>query len=123
MDRSCGLLGTTVNKDKKMVIRIIGILFIIGALLAAGFEVAGWASSGSYKSITLGGLWYEIHRSSLNGAQAGVQRYLAPWLWDPIIIWILVRPVWLIAGVPGLLLTWLGWPRKTKRRKRFHLDH
>ena len=41
---------------KNMITRIIGILLIIGALVAAGFEIAGFASSGAYKPITLGDL-------------------------------------------------------------------
>ena len=104
---------------KNMITRIIGTLLIIGALVAAGFEVAGWASSGAYKPITLGGVWYDIHRASLNGAQAVVQRYLTPWLWDPAITWILMQPAWATTALPGIALVWLGWPRKKRRRRRF----
>ena len=102
-----------------MIARIIGVLLIIGALVAAGFEIAGWASNSAYKFVTLGGLWAEIHRASLNAAQAGVQRYVAPWLWDPIIVWVLLQPAWATLGVPGILFLWLGWPRKKRRRRRF----
>ncbi len=102
-----------------MIIRIIGALFILAALAAAGVEVVQWISSGTYKPVTLGGVWYMIHRASLNASQAGIQRYVAPWLWDPIITWILVQPAWAITGPPGAVLLWLGRPRKKRRRRAF----
>ena len=102
-----------------MIARIIGLLLIIGALVAAGFEIAGWASSGTYKFVTLGDVWYATHRASLNTAQAVVQRYLTPWLWDPAVVWLLVKLAWTTLGVPGILLLWLGWPRKKRRPRRF----
>jgi hypothetical protein len=101
-----------------MIIRIIGTMLILAALTAAGIELFQWYSTGAYKPVTLGGVWYMVHRASLNAAQAGIQRYVAPWLWDPIIIWVLVQPVWATAGLPGAGLLWLGWPRKKRRHRR-----
>jgi hypothetical protein len=101
-----------------MIIRVLGALLILTALVAAGFEVAHWISAGSYKPVTPGGVWYAVHRASLNTAQAAVQRHLAPWLWDPAIMWLLVQPAWAVAGVPGGLLLWLGRRRKRRRPRR-----
>ena len=100
-----------------MITRIIGALLILAALAAAGVELAQWISSGTYKSVTLGGLWYMVHRASLNASQAGIQRYVAPWLWDPGIVWLLVQPAWAITGLPGAVLLWLGRPKKKRRRR------
>ena len=105
-----------------MIVRIIGALLVIGALTAAGFEIAGWASSGKYAFITLGDIWYATHKASLNTSQAVVQRYVAPWLWDPAIMWVLLRPAWASVGLPGLLLLWLGRRRK-KGKRRFRRPH
>ncbi|MDX1484353.1 MAG: hypothetical protein R3229_07715 [Alphaproteobacteria bacterium] len=105
-----------------MITRIIGALLILAALVAAGFELVNWISAGSYKAVTLGGIWFAVHKASLNAAQAGIQRYVAPWLWDPAIMWVLVQPAWATLGVPGALLLWLGRPRKRRRRRRFRRD-
>lgn len=103
-----------------MVTRIIGALLVLAALVAAGIEVAQWISSGAYKPMALGSVWCAVHCGSLNAAQAGIQRYIAPWLWDPVIVWVLLKPAWATAGLPGLLLLWLGRPKKKHRRhKRF----
>ena len=101
-----------------MVLRVIGALFILAALVAAGMELVQWFSSGTYKPMTLGGLWYMFHRASLNASQAVIQRYIAPWLWDPTITWVLIQPVWATAGLPGAVLVWLGWRKKKNRRPR-----
>lgn len=106
-----------------MITRIIGALLILAALVAAGIEVAQWISTGAYKPITLGGVWYDVHRASLNASQAGIQRYVAPWLWDPVIVWVLVKPAWTTVGLPGLLLLWLGRPKKRRRRARRFRDN
>jgi len=102
-----------------MITRIIGALFILAAIAAAGVELVQWISSGAYKSVTLGGVWYMVHHASLNASQAGIQRYVAPWLWDPVIISILVQPAWVIAGPIGTALLWLGWTRKKRHPNRF----
>jgi hypothetical protein len=106
-----------------MITRIIGALFILAALAAVGVELIQWISSGAYKSVTLGGVWYMVHRASLNASQAGIQRYVAPWLWDPAIIWLLVQPAWAITGPPGAVLLWLGWPKKKKHRPNRFRNH
>lgn len=114
-----GSPGRTAGTND-MTARIIGILFLIAALAAAGFEVAAWIISGTYMPVTLGGLWYEAHRASLNAFQAGVQRYIAPWLWDYGIQWLLLWPAWAVLGVPGAILLWWGlWRRKRPRRRFF----
>jgi hypothetical protein len=56
-----------------------------------------------WRLIALGEIWFKAHTESLNGAQAGIQRYLAPWLWEPVITTILRWPGWLVFGVPGVL--------------------
>ncbi len=100
-----------------MFTRIIGVLFILAALAAAGVELVQWIASGTYQPVTLGGLWYMVHRASLGAAQAGIQRYVAPWIWDPVIAWVLLQPTWVIMAPPGALLAWLGWSRKKRRRR------
>lgn len=86
--------------------RLIGWLFVVVALVAAGFEIFAVVDGEPWQPIALGELWYRIHAASLNAAQAGIQRNIAPWLWEPVITTILLWPVWLGFGVPGILLIW-----------------
>lgn len=101
-----------------MVIRTIGILLVLAALVAAGFEAHGWYTTGTYKTLTPGEIWYKTHRASLNAAQAGIQRHVAPWVWDPPMVWLLRQPAWAVLGVPGLLLVLWGLRRMGKRKRK-----
>jgi len=62
---------------------------------------------------TVGEFWYTFSPGSLNLAQAVVQRHLSPWLWDPVILTVLLWPAALFFGLTGLVLLLLGlWPHR-----------
>jgi hypothetical protein len=94
--------------------------FIGWVLLAAAFAVLAWEAWGAWQTgqFTIhaaGKVWYDLDRASLNGAQAGIQRYLLPSLWDPVIVTVLTWPAVLVLGVPGLALTLLCRQRRGRR--------
>lgn len=107
-----------IGKAITMIIRTIGILLVLAALIVAGFELYSWQATGTYKTLSPGEIWFKTHRASLNAAQAGIQRHVAPWLWDPPIAWLLRQPTWAVLGIPGLLLVFWGIRRKGKRRRK-----
>jgi hypothetical protein len=90
---------------------VLGLVLLALALAALANELVQ-ASAGSWRSIALGELWFRLAPGSLNLSQAIVQRYLLPSLWDPVLINVLLLPAWLVFGLPGLLLVWLGRPRR-----------
>jgi len=45
-------------------------------------------------------------------AQAGIERHVAPFLWDPVIAAILLLPAWVVVGGLGALFYLLGHRRK-----------
>ena len=61
-----------------MILRTIGILLVLAALVAAGFELYNWRTTGTYKAIPAGEVWFKTHPKSLTAFQPAVQRYLAP---------------------------------------------
>jgi len=61
---------------------------------------------------SLGEHWFTIHRESLNAAQAGIERHVAPFLWDPVMTTILLLPAWIVVGGLGALFYLLGYRRK-----------
>ena len=46
--------------------------------------------------------------------QQTIETYIGHWLWDPLIQWILMLPTWLVLGVLGFWLSYMG----RKRRQR-----
>ena len=101
---------------------LIGWLLLLLAVAALGYEATASLDAGSYQLKAAGEIWYAVHSSSLNAAQAGIQRYLSPFLWEPVITFILLLPGWLVFGVPGLGLVWTCQrnPGRRRRIRRFY---
>ena len=82
------------------------------ALIALIFDIAtALFGSGGFAVTALGKLWFSLHSSSLNGLQAGIQRFVSPYLWDPMISSVLQMPVWATFGALGLLFFGLSLPK------------
>ena len=96
--------------------RAIGwiVLLFGGAVLVR--DVLVWIDTKHWAPIALGQLWYQLNRSSLNLVQAVIQRYIHPFLWDPIIVSVLLCWAFAVLMVLGALLLVL-FQRRTARRQ------
>jgi len=84
--------------------RLIGwVAFLAGAAVLVRDGLV-WINTKHWAPIALGQLWYQLDRSSLNLVQAVIQRYIHPFLWDPIIVTILLSWAFAVLMVLGLLL-------------------
>lgn len=96
--------------------RIIGwALFLIGVAVG-GYEVISGLIAPEYRMIALGELWFKVDAGSLNALQAGIQRYIAPWLWDSVMLPILQLPAWTVFAVPGAVFI-VGFHRLARKRR------
>jgi ABC-type Fe3+ transport system permease subunit len=100
-----------------IVLRVIGWLLLLAALVVLGLDVASWIREGHWVMTPAGKLWYEISRNSLSLAQAGIERHVWKPLWDPVILTVLLQPAWLVLGLPGALLALFA--RHPRKRRRF----
>ena len=73
---------------------VAALLLAVG--LALGF-LTGW-------SAPLGAALYRYDPALLNTAQAGIQRYVSPALWDDAVLPLLERPSWVLPVVLGVVL-------------------
>jgi hypothetical protein len=98
--------------------RIIGWLFLAAAIAVLGWDLARIGEEGpngeeaGFTLAPVGRVWAEIDTESLQLAQAGTQRHIAPWLWGDIIQPILEMPAVLVFGVLALILLFLFRKRK-----------
>lgn len=83
-----------------IVWRVIGWILFLAGLSVLARDVIAWFDTKIWAPIAVGQLWYEIDRSSLNLVQAVIQRYVSPFLWDRIILNILL--CWASALLIGL---------------------
>lgn len=98
----------------RFIVRLIGILFLSMALILLVLDGSKTIAASELVLTSMGETWFNLDIGSLNLSQALIQRYVHPFLWDPVILWILGVPGWVVLGLPGLLLTFLARP-KTKQ--------
>ena len=97
-----------------MIGRLIGWIIFLAGLSVLVRDVLIWVDTKHWAPIALGQLWFDLDRSSLNLVQAVVQRYIHPFLWDPIIVSILLS--WAFAVLMLLAALLLVLFRRRARR-------
>jgi hypothetical protein len=107
----------------RMIGRIIGWMLILAALILLGLDLLDFYRMKVFDPLAAGELWYSAHRGSLNLAQAVVQRYLHPAIWDPAITWILTQPAFAVVGLPGVLLVVLCQRPRHRPRQPLFMEH
>jgi hypothetical protein len=98
-----------------MIGRLIGWVFFLAGLAVLVRDVLVWIDTKRWVPIALGQLWFDLDRSSLNLVQAVVQRYIHPFLWDPIIVTILLCWAFAVLMVLGLVILALSGRRGRTR--------
>src|ERR1700757_3884701 len=94
--------------------RVIGWIALLAGAAVLVRDVLVWIDTKHWAPIGLRQLWYDLNRSSLNLVQAVTQRYIHPFLWDPIIVSILLSWAFAVLMILGVLL--LAVFRKRARR-------
>ena len=97
-----------------IVWRIVGWGALLAGLSVLVRDVIAWFDTRVWAPIALGQLWYELDRSSLNLVQAVTQRYVSAFLWDRVIVNILL--CWAFAALIGLGVVILLLARKRPLR-------
>ncbi|MEI2386172.1 hypothetical protein [Breoghania sp. JC706] len=97
--------------------RLGGILLVAVALVTAVIDGTKSIAASHLVATPLGAHWMEFFPESLNAAEANIRHNVAPWLWDPVMLWVLMLPTWVVAGALGAFFVWLG----TRRRRTFGL--
>jgi ABC-type sugar transport system permease subunit len=100
-----------------IVLRVIGWLLILAALILLGRDIVAWIHLGRWVAMPAGQLWHDLSPNSLGLAQAAIERHVWKPLWNPVIFTILRQPASLVFAAPGLLLLLVA--RRSRRRRRF----
>ncbi|MEM8741774.1 MAG: hypothetical protein AAGE13_09780 [Pseudomonadota bacterium] len=83
--------------------RLFGfVLFVVGMVLIP----LDWRASADADDITLrpiGEIWFQLHSESLLTLQPAIERYVAEWLWNPVIQTVLELPAAPVLAGLGLL--------------------
>jgi hypothetical protein len=87
-----------------MIGRFIGWMLFLAGLSVLVRDVLASIDAKRWAPIALGQLWFDLNRSSLNLTQAIVQRYIHPFLWDPVIVTLLLCWAFAVLMVLGLVI-------------------
>lgn len=98
-----------------ILVRIFGYLLLFLALAALGAEILTSVQAGEWISLTVGDVWAMVDRESIGLVQVGLERYVHPFLFDPLLLTLLLWPAWAVAGVPALLILLLARRRRQRR--------
>jgi hypothetical protein len=95
--------------------RIIAIVLLLAAAIAAAAEIVRSFDQGRYDVFSAADVWLLAHRGSMTAVEKVIVDFIAPWAWDSVILKILSLPAWLLAGAPALLVLWRAEPPSRNR--------
>jgi len=90
-----------------IIFRLIGLIFIAGALMVLGADGIQTLEAGEVKIRSLGELWGLLHQTSLDATMAMATESLPGFLVDPVFTSLLTFPSWAVLGVIGILIAFL----------------
>ncbi len=100
----------------RFLFRLLAMISLCVAVIMAVLDGARSVAASAVTFKPLGVSWFETSPDTLNLAQAIIQRYLLPIIWDPAMIWVLNQPGFAVMAVLSLLLYIAGYKRKPRGR-------
>ena len=92
----------------RFLFRLLGLLILAGAFVALLYDGTKSIAGSRIYLTKLGDTWNALHSTSLQLLQPAIERHLAEWLWDPVVLSVLTAPTWAVLGVLGVILLILG---------------
>jgi len=101
----------------RLLLRAISLVALVLAIVTGALDTVKSVANAGLVFSPLGGLWYEISPDTLNLAQAVIQRNVHPYLWDPIVQWVLLQPAWTVFLALSLFFYVIAWRRPRPARR------
>lgn len=96
-----------------VVARVIAVILILVGTGILGHELLSYAEgTAPYRLLVIGEVWYTVNPTTLNMLQAGIQRHIAPWLWDDLVANILFLWAWPTFYVLAAVILFFARPRQ-----------
>lgn len=92
----------------RFLFRLVGFLILAAAFAALLYDGTKTIAGSEIYFTPLGQTWSAVHSNSLQLLQPAIERHVAVWLWDPVMLSILTAPTWLVLGILGALLILIG---------------
>ena len=105
--------------DMRRYLRLFGQGLVFSGIFLGLWDVVCWLLFGRFSIPDIGSLWYRFHAESLLLLEPAVSRYAHPYLWNSIILEILIAPTGLVLFLFGtliIIMTKLFSRKDVKRR-------
>lgn len=96
----------------RFLFRFAGLFLLAGAFTAFVYDGTKTIAGNNVFVTKLGDTWNAIHSPSLALLKPTIERYLTPWVWDPVVLNLLTAPTSLVLAVLGALLILIGRKKK-----------
>ncbi|MBI3435323.1 MAG: hypothetical protein HY056_09645 [Proteobacteria bacterium] len=96
----------------RFLIRLLGLVFLAATFVFVVHDGTKSIAAGAFYKTQVGDFWSNVHQNSLLLLQPAIERHVAVWLWDPVMLTFLEQPVWLVFGIIGIVLLVLGRKKK-----------
>ena len=84
--------------------RLFGWGLVFSGIFLGLWDIVCWLFFSNLSTPDIGSLWHSFHAKSLLLLEPAVSRYAHPYLWDPIILEILIAPTGLVLFLFGILI-------------------
>ena len=93
-----------IGADMRRCVRLFGQGLVFSGIFLGLWDVVCWLLFGRFSIPDIGSLWYRFHAESLLLLEPAVSRYAHPYLWNSIILEILIAPTGLVLFLFGILI-------------------
>jgi hypothetical protein len=96
----------------RFLLRFLGLITLAAAFVFFIYDGARYIANQRFEFTKVGDVWSAVHQSSLAQLQPAIEQHVGVWLWDPVMLSLLTRPVWLVLLIVGAILIVLGRRKK-----------
>jgi hypothetical protein len=98
----------------RFMFRLLAYIALSLAIIAAVLDAARSVGASQLTMTSLQESWQSISPSSLALAETSIKTHIYPILWDPLMLWILEAPTFVIFALLAFLFYAVGYKRENK---------
>ncbi len=98
----------------RFIFRFIGLWLLAGAFIALVVDGTRSISAGRVAITPFGEAWDALHPASFDAMRTSIEASLPLWVWNPVLLSVMLTPVWIVLGAAGIVFALIG--RKRERR-------
>jgi hypothetical protein len=92
----------------RFLFRFVGLWLLAGAFVALVIDGTRSITAGRVVIMPLAEAWVALHPSSVDWLKATLERDFPAWLWDSVVLYLLLAPLWTVLAVIGLIFVFIG---------------